>query len=627
MKKINITSLLLCAAFCSSCGTNSGAFVTTSTENQALTTPADLNDEDRDAQQLYDKAVSIKDKLNSSDEPYGVSAVYYATDFDFNNDSKYDHLFAFKLYYQFQFVVLDGFTYETIINERIMMDFSPDNTLCEIYHDENGNKAERFVSSIQKTAASGIAETVQIIKNDEAHIFEAVYDKDTHEFAHAYDKYDSYDKYIDGQFKLLEDYPYVDNIIWTEYIADETKPAENTTVTDSEEVTEKAVVVDGIIGTTEIQNINYLLRRFKNFSYNYLACKSVKECISEEYIEIEKYSEYLGETYKEKWYKITDGEITSLTQLYDELKGICTENMIDTLGIENYYCEKEGCLYLSENAGNDGGVLGVDEIYIKSIDHPDETTLVLNMHAYGNGEYWELDEDFREDFTVTLKKYGDEFLIDECGLSGISYITWIFDTFVVTASEESSVEKTAEIPVPLAEYNVRDYFHAETMSKGNGYIYHLGSKFLTEEQLISFWLTYHFHFMFEIETSYFFDFSSIDFGERNADFYSTGFTYESVMNSLKTFMSEEIIKEITSDKCADIDGEFYCGIGAKGARADFDDHIEFTPVEITDEKVIFQITARYANPDNPEEKSYYTYDYEMVLDGENWIMTKFELWR
>ncbi len=422
MKKINITSLLLCVAFCSSCGTNSGAFVTTSTENQALTTAADLNDEERDAQQLYDKAVSIKDKLNSSDEPYGVSAVYYATDFDFNNDSKYDHIFAYKLYYQFQFVVLDGFTYDTIINERIMMDFSPDDTLCEIYHDENGNKAERFVSSIQKTAASGIAETVQIIKNDEAHIFEAVYDKDTHEFAHAYDKYDSYDKYIDGQFKLLEDYPYVDNIIWTEYIADETKPAENTTVTSSNEI------------------------------------------------------------------------------------------------------------------------------------------------------------------------------------------------------------KT-EFPVPLAEYNVRDYFHAETMSKGNGYIYHLGSEFLTEEQCISFWLTYHFHFMFEIETSYFFDFSSINFGERNADLYSTGFTYESVMNSLKTFMSEEIIKEITSDKCADIDGEFYCVMGAKGASVDFDDHIEFTPIEITDEKVIFQITARYANPDNPEEKSYYTYDYEMVFDGENWIMTKFELWR
>ncbi len=212
-----------------------------------------------------------------------------------------------------------------------------------------------------------------------------------------------------------------------------TVTAETTTyaaTTESTEVTsetdENESFNDNSNGMTETDRINYLLRRFKDFSYDYISCKTVKEYVSGEHIEIEKYSEYLGENYTEKWYKVTDGKATSMEQLKGCMKEICTDKMIDFLDMENYYCEKDGFLYLSENAGNDGGVLGVDEVYIKSVEYPDESTVLLNMHAYGNAEYWELPEDFREDFTVTLKKSGNELLIDECDLNGISYITWVF---------------------------------------------------------------------------------------------------------------------------------------------------------------------------------------------------------
>ncbi len=221
----------------------------------------------------------------------------------------------------------------------------------------------------------------------------------------------------------------------------QTTTAETTTIAETTESTEITFQTDendsfddGLNDMSETEKINYLLRRFKDFSYDYIACKTVKDYVSGEYIGIEKYSEYLGENYTEKWYKVTDGDIVSMEQLESSMKEICTDKMIDFLDIENYYCEKDGCLYLSENAGNDGGVLGVDEVYIKSVEYPDESTVLLNMHAYGNAEYWELPEDFREDFTVTLKKSGNELFIDECDLNGISYITWVFSADMVALS-------------------------------------------------------------------------------------------------------------------------------------------------------------------------------------------------
>lgn len=400
----------------------------------------------------------------------------------------------------------------------------------------------------------------------------------------------------------------------------QTTTAETTTAAETTEATvitskteEKDSFADSTNGMTETEKINYILRRFKDFSYDYIDCKTVKDYVSGEYIEIEKYSEYMGENYTEKWYRITDGDILSMEQLESSMKEICTDKMIDFLDMENYYCEKDGFLYLSENAGNDGGVLGVDEVYIKSVDYPDDTTVILNMHAYGNAEYWELSEDFREDFTVTLKKSGNELLIDECDLNGISYITWVFaapeTVYEPTLLKEYSFDISCEEFPPYEEYT--------------------GIEILSEEQQRAFWNAYYFYTIFDIDTAEFFRFNHIDYNaKQNGFLYATGYSYDSVINGFKTVLSEEIVDSMLKEyNCANIDGEFYCGQGARGANIFFLDKLEFVAVEMSEEKAVFKINALYGDFDNEEVREYVEHNFEMILIDDNWIVTKFEFWK
>ena len=51
-----------------------------------------------------------------------------------------------------------------------------------------------------------------------------------------------------------------------------------------------------------------------------------------------------------------------------------------------------------------------------------------------------------------------------------------------------------------------------------------------------------------------------------------------------------------------------------------------TPVEITDDKVSFQLTAAYADPGTKESLGEGAFDFEMILTNGHWVMTKYELW-
>ena len=165
----------------------------------------------------YEAISKYKEKLNNEYSPFVVNSTYYSSEFDFNNDNINDYTLAYTLYSQFQFVIFDGFSGEIIFEDTIMMDFIPSKTICEIYSDK-GNFAERFKSKIQKSAYSEITETIQIITNSQTYMFEAVYDKDTGEFIHCYDKYNSLNEYTAGQNECLTGYSLIGNITWNEYI-------------------------------------------------------------------------------------------------------------------------------------------------------------------------------------------------------------------------------------------------------------------------------------------------------------------------------------------------------------------------------------------------------------------------
>ncbi len=182
----------------------------------------------------------------------------------------------------------------------------------------------------------------------------------------------------------------------------------------------------------EKQQIQTLLKESGQFFYDYIDCKEIcKHTDTSKTVTTQETADngmYEGEAYDRTWYEVTDGDVTSLDVLNEKTEKLFTENMTADLGtaIANNYHEENGKLYLSENAGSDGGLLGTDTVYIKSVSKADDV-FILYMTAFGAGENWELDHDLTEDFTVLLKKTDNGFKVDECSLNAQAYIEWCYD--------------------------------------------------------------------------------------------------------------------------------------------------------------------------------------------------------
>lgn len=181
----------------------------------------------------------------------------------------------------------------------------------------------------------------------------------------------------------------------------------------------------------EKQQIQTLLKESGQFFYDYIDCKEIcKHTDTSKTVTTQETADngmYEGEAYDRTWYEVTDGDVTSLDVLNEKTEKLFTENMTADLGtaIANNYHEENGKLYLSENAGSDGGLLGTDTVYIKSVSKADDV-FILYMTAFGAGENWELDHDLTEDFTVLLKKTDNGFKVDECSLNAQAYIEWCY---------------------------------------------------------------------------------------------------------------------------------------------------------------------------------------------------------
>ena len=193
-----------------------------------------------------------------------------------------------------------------------------------------------------------------------------------------------------------------------------------------------------------------------------------------------------------------------------------------------------------------------------------------------------------------------------------------------TQIDEETTQQESEA-VELAEYDINKILFYEYYSE------YSGLDFLSEEQQRVFSLAGFVYETFDLDLSEFFRSAGTDLTEDNyiedTIFYHTGFTYESVMNGFSSVLSENILNGLTEQKCADLNGEFVCGAGARGVNMLYMGTIEFEPVEVTDEIVKFKGKAGYGDPENPDEiLSYEEYDFEMEKVNGKWIVTKFELW-
>ena len=174
-----------------------------------------------------------------------------------------------------------------------------------------------------------------------------------------------------------------------------------------------------------------LLQGFGGFIHDYIDCKLISENTDENDMisvhTIISNGMYAGESYEQTFFRIESGEITTMPELENRLSMYVTESFRNSEQMTaslSCYAEQDGALYLAENAGSGGGLLGVDEVYLNVIEHPDESTLLLHMNAFGSKENWELDSDFSRDFTIALKRTEDGLRIDECGEFACGCLSW-----------------------------------------------------------------------------------------------------------------------------------------------------------------------------------------------------------
>lgn len=155
-----------------------------------------------------------------------------------------------------------------------------------------------------------------------------------------------------------------------------------------------------------------------------------------------------------------------------------------------------------------------------------------------------------------------------------------------------------------------------------------GMDFLSEEQQRVFWQADFIYTAFSLDSSVFFSASGITSDESiDSVYYRTGYDYDSVINAFKSVVSEDIVSELVEPKCKNNNGEFVCGIGAKGIDPSFMFILEFQELEASDSSVSFKATAYYGDPDETGVTSQREFKYQMDKVGGNWIVTQFELWK
>lgn len=205
-----------------------------------------------------------------------------------------------------------------------------------------------------------------------------------------------------------------------------------------------------------------------------------------------------------------------------------------------------------------------------------------------------------------------------------SETTQAVQTTQTAQTTEATTQSNAEA-VELTEYDITkaDYHHDLKCS---------GLDFLSEEQQRVFWLASFVYTSFDLDLSDFFYASGIEASEddliEDTIFYHTGFTYESVLNGFLSVLSEGIVSDLIKEKCADINGEFVCGIGARGGNISFMGTLDFESIEVTDDIVKFKARAGYGDPESGTDEitSYEEVNFEMQKTDGKWIVTKFEMW-
>lgn len=215
-------------------------------------------------------------------------------------------------------------------------------------------------------------------------------------------------------------------------------------------------------------------------------------------------------------------------------------------------------------------------------------------------------------------------------------ITEATTTAVTTAetSAETTTETTAVTEETTAETTVGTEEKPELKEFDiNSINYELyeemkGFDLLSEKQQTAFMRATWIYTVMNLNSQLFFGTCNISESEIAEEYrYHTGYSYDSVMNGFKTVLSEEILSG-HQNVWGNLDGEFICGDGARGANIFFLDEIEFKDVVTEGDKTTFTLTATYGDWENPDgEREYVDYPFEITEFDGNSVFTKFSFWK
>lgn len=176
---------------------------------------------------------------------------------------------------------------------------------------------------------------------------------------------------------------------------------------------------------SERAQIRRLLRDYGELYRDYIGAKKTRsltegaDCITED---------------GTNFYRVARGEITTEQELLAAMRAVATDKQIEAYlmpGFNSAYRVSDGALYLAEWAGQDGSLLGTDEVWLDTVEEQDDV-LTLTLTAYGAAASWGYDADEYASFTVKLARTPDGLRVDEAGVSENGYLSG----FTVTEKPE-----------------------------------------------------------------------------------------------------------------------------------------------------------------------------------------------
>lgn len=190
--------------------------------------------------------------------------------------------------------------------------------------------------------------------------------------------------------------------------------AENSTLTLAQLSVQQAPAESPL--KSERAQIRRLLRDYGEFYRDYIGAKKTRLLTDS--------TDFITED-GTNFYRVAHGDVTTEQEMLAAMRAVATDRQIEAClmpGFNSAYRVSDGALYLAEWAGQDGALLGTDEVWLETVEEQDGA-VTLTLTAFGAAASWGYDEDEYTSFTVKLARTPEGLRVDEAGVSENGYLS------------------------------------------------------------------------------------------------------------------------------------------------------------------------------------------------------------